>query len=558
MKNKNGFTLIEVLATVIILAILMLFAVPQVYKYISKGKNNYYRSLEKEASVAAIDYMQDYRVLLPKQVGHVSEINISDLVDFKYIDEIKDENGDKCGGKVIVEKTKKDSYEYYACLECNTDGKVLYKTKDTNCSKSINDNVYADSDLYYLVAEQETFNVEQMSTFSSLDAHVKVYKKINDTESVPVLAEDEYLEGTPSELKVTDFVSKPIVYYYHGATLTVTINPIDNTNPSKPSVKLRKVADNKLYDGNWYSGDIEATFKSTDYASKGVEGSGIEYYEVSSDGVNFTRINGKTELLTNEGEYTRYVRSVDKKGNMSDTSSYLLKIDKTPPTCTWDGESTIWQPNLNLPEEERVNSRTITATCIDTISDCKETSKTKSKTYVDSIKTEHLSYIMYDLAGNSIDCNKEVNVYIDKTIPVITAKSNPLSRNNTRTYQFINNLNTSDAHSGIVNETISCNPAVELGTGRYNVTCEVYDAVGLKNVVTFQARHSYPGTPYSCQCNCHSVCEWRSHCNDDEYYDFYDCYYVDGLFEHCHDECSTCTCYRCPQGGSPSGSTCYY
>ena len=513
--------------------------------------------MENETSVAASNYVEQYRALLPKQIGHVSEIAVEELVSAKYIDELKDENGGLCTGRVVIEKTKKDSYKYYTCLVCGEDGKY-YKTDDTNCNKSITDNKYADSNLYYLIADQTSYDIPQMTTFDSLDAHVKVYKKINDTEVEPVLPEGEYLEGNPRKMEVTGLGEKKVVYYYHGATLTVTINPIDNKEPSKPSIELRKVADNKLYDGTWYSGDIEATFKSTDYSAKGIEGSGIDYYEVSSDGVNFTRIGGKSEVLTQEGEYTRYVRAVDKNGNISDANSYSFKIDKTSPTCSWTGESTDWQPNLNLPEEDRVDSRTIVATCSDSVSDCMQISKIKSKTYVDSIKSEHLSYIMFDLAGNYTDCNKDVNVYIDKTQPVITAKTATLSRNNTKTYQFVNNINISDAHSGVVEETLTCNPAVETGSGKYNVTCEVYDSVGLSNTVTFQVRHSYPGTPYSCQCNCHSVCEWRSHCNDDEYYDFYDCYYVDGLFEHCHDECSTCTCYRCPQGGSPSGGTCYY
>ena len=557
-RSKKGFSLIELLGVVVILGILLIIAVPQVYKYIKKGKENYYVSMEREASIAAANYVEEYRALLPRQIGHVNEIGLNELVESRFIDELKDENGDSCTGKVIVEKTKKDSYEYYACLECGENGRY-YKSANTNCGKSITDNKYADSEQYDLVPVQLDYSVAQFENFTSDIPQVKVYKNNNGVRE-DVLGEGNYLEGNPKQVDTTTLGVKPIVYYYHGRTITVNVHVYDDTPPSAPSVAMVKAIDNKIYDGSWYSGDIIASFKSTDYSAKGVKGVGIDYYEVSATGEEgtYTRLDNNTETLTGEGEYTRYVRAVDKDGHVGPATSYVLRIDKTPPTCSWTGESTDWQPNLNLPEEQRVYSRTIVATCSDAVSDCMTISKIQQKTYEDSIETEHLSYAMFDLAGNFTDCNKDVAVYIDKTPPVITAKANPLSRNNTKTYQFINNTTPSDGHSGIANETLSCNPAVELGSGKYNVTCEVYDNVGLKSTVTFQARHSYPGTPYSCQCNCHSVCEWISHCNDDEYYDFYDCYYVDGLFEHCHDECSTCTCYRCPQGGSPSGSTCYY
>jgi len=332
-KKKRGFSLIELLGVVVILGILLMIAIPQVYKFIRSGKDSYYKNMEREASVAASNYVDEYKALLPRQIGHVSEVYLDELVESKFIDELKDENGDKCTGKVIIEKVKKNDYEYYACIECGTNGKY-YKSKNTNCSRTILDNKYPDSDLYYLVAETQNFDLSQMDIFDSKDAHVKVYKKISETESEPVLPEGEYLEGTPKQIKMTDLGEKEVIYYYHGATLVVKVTGKDDIPPSKPEVTITKANDTKMYNGKWCNDDVLVTFKSTDYAAKGIKGSGVDHYEVSEDGINFVRIDGNNEILTEEGIYTKYVRAVDRQGNISEVNTYTVKIDKTKPTVS--------------------------------------------------------------------------------------------------------------------------------------------------------------------------------------------------------------------------------
>lgn len=49
--NRRGFTLVEVLAVVAILAVLAGIAIPAVYRYVIKGRENYYVGFGKQFRV---------------------------------------------------------------------------------------------------------------------------------------------------------------------------------------------------------------------------------------------------------------------------------------------------------------------------------------------------------------------------------------------------------------------------------------------------------------------------------------------------------------------------
>ena len=134
MKNRKGFTLIELLAVVVIIGILLLIAIPSVSKYLSKGTIKYYNSLEKSMVVSGREYLNDYQALLPKVIGNVTVIELNELTNNNYMDEVKDSNGNVCEGKITVKKIDKNQYDYYSCLICED-----YQTEKENCdAKSTN------------------------------------------------------------------------------------------------------------------------------------------------------------------------------------------------------------------------------------------------------------------------------------------------------------------------------------------------------------------------------------------------------------------------------------
>lgn len=59
--NRKGFTLIEILAVIVILSMLMAIMVPTVGTLLEKSKEGHYKSLENSIKKAAKIYMSDHR-----------------------------------------------------------------------------------------------------------------------------------------------------------------------------------------------------------------------------------------------------------------------------------------------------------------------------------------------------------------------------------------------------------------------------------------------------------------------------------------------------------------
>lgn len=122
LKNKKGFTLVELLATVTILGILSTIAIVSVSGLLQKGRNKHYKTAEKQMIQAAQSYAQQNRGALPKTINGTSEIQLNTLIANKYINELKDHtnkvNCDPTNSKVTITKTSQTNYSYKAHLEC--------------------------------------------------------------------------------------------------------------------------------------------------------------------------------------------------------------------------------------------------------------------------------------------------------------------------------------------------------------------------------------------------------------------------------------------------------
>lgn len=127
--KKNAFTLTELLATITILGILLIIAVPSYNKYIESSRNRLYESYMEQLKDAASTYVS--KCTLKNSCSVPPYIYMRTLIDDGYISNIQDpkDKSKSCSSPntandsyVKVTSEIKDgitSYSYEVCLKCS-------------------------------------------------------------------------------------------------------------------------------------------------------------------------------------------------------------------------------------------------------------------------------------------------------------------------------------------------------------------------------------------------------------------------------------------------------
>ncbi len=121
LKEKKGFTFVELLAVIIILGIVVAAVLFSVSKLLDDSRKKYYDGQESTLILAGKEYFGDYRSKLPKEIGSTNFVTLTTLVAEKYIDPIYNHNKQVCSGdttKVYVQKVSEKEFQYYAILDC--------------------------------------------------------------------------------------------------------------------------------------------------------------------------------------------------------------------------------------------------------------------------------------------------------------------------------------------------------------------------------------------------------------------------------------------------------
>lgn len=143
--NKKGFTMVEILIAIAILAVISMVVIPSIVRYITEGKDTYNEKLENQLLVAGKNYFADNESLLPKKTyldrdtEKHSYATVPEMQSKNYLDqEFVDSNGNPCTESFVfvtipAGETEED---WYACLKCEEENGEGYQTENDYCDIS--------------------------------------------------------------------------------------------------------------------------------------------------------------------------------------------------------------------------------------------------------------------------------------------------------------------------------------------------------------------------------------------------------------------------------------
>lgn len=171
MKNKKGFTLTEILATIVILGVILAIAVPSYNALSKKFEKEYYDKLEGSVLAAAKSYWKDNPDRRPKELLKSDYIALDDLIKKKHIENVTEYRSKKgLEGYIIIINVGNGKYDYKTCIknDKNWSSWDRLKEKEENninnycnnkwLANDVNYNTITDDRVYLYVDEDYEMN----------------------------------------------------------------------------------------------------------------------------------------------------------------------------------------------------------------------------------------------------------------------------------------------------------------------------------------------------------------------------------------------------------------
>ena len=426
MKNKKGFTLVELLSVIVLLGIIItigLFSISSIRKAILDRQ---YKNLKTEIELAAEKYYQDTENTF---------FYVQTLIDEGYI------------------KTDNSSLNIYSPIDSNimncytiniVDGKATLddKNKNEECNAEIAGNYELK-----IVRENDKTSDKWYKESEILSAVIKSDNSVDDsliytwtTDLNPNTIWDKRKFDLKNLLSEKGGVINDVFY--------VQANSVDKSYRSAGKrIKIDKV---KPIIDSADAGEQNDWVKQRDVTIKAHDlGSGIVGYLFSDKADcsgNFEKLTKPQNEFTlkrtfkSNGEY--YFCLIDDAGNISESSKIVIqKVDGIPPKCYYGNENTKWH----------IGSRTISYGCQDDESGCDKLivngrntytcsgnncniftqNKTFNETYdkikINDTKKSIGTFKIIDKNGNETTCpdsNKQyLNLFLDNTNPTVKINS---------------------------------------------------------------------------------------------------------------------------------------
>lgn len=260
---KKGFTLLELLAVMIILGLILAITIPSIGDVIDRNREKLFLESENRMLDAAKSYTLENTSSLPSVVGTSTKIDMTVLVSGKYMEQIKDLKDDDvdCTGYVLITKLS-DNYEMLPYLSCPNyssksvvdEGLILdmplgsYASGSTFLDKKDN---YSGTNVNVTMGQNRFGETNKASVFNGTTSYVNIINDVGLTPKSITLSSWINMDVTASAVRHIFFTN------WGGYSIEI------ESTTRRPYFRLQGVADvyssENLVLGNWYN--VVCTFE---------------------------------------------------------------------------------------------------------------------------------------------------------------------------------------------------------------------------------------------------------------------------------------------------------
>lgn len=323
-EKKKGFTMVELLAVIVILGILVACVIAAVQTNLKEAERQYYASQEQMVTMSGRDYFSDYLSKLPKEIGVVERVSLKTLIQEDYIEQVLDRDKNVCdytNSYVAVQKQGEKLYQYYTFLKCSDyDGSkdgvnpsIAYipHSKKTNKNLTVQMQIRDDKKV-----EAYSYIVYKNNTLYRQTSKKTYHGQIN----ISLTEEGEYkIVGTAYDSEGNIGMKTSGTYL------------IDKTPPNCGQVVFQASQEKETWTNQDVS--VKVTVPSNIKAYEWFERKDSSSFTKKSSGTNQTFTRNFTTTGTHQGKVILY----DEVGNSCTKTTPVYYIDKTMPTVTLEG-----------------------------------------------------------------------------------------------------------------------------------------------------------------------------------------------------------------------------
>ncbi len=337
---KKGFTLVELLAAIIVLGVIGLIAVPRINNSIYESRMSViklnYEILENAASDYFAQNISSYNI----RVGNSAEVSFDTLKEKGMIDSIKSPfYDDDCGGYATITRVSENNYEINPHIKCgdlnhinssSDDGLVLhYNFSDF---QEATENILPD-------VENDIYFRPEGSWYAYSGASVEVNQGVHSS---------ALGTNNATEIKITGG-SHTLKY------LTQGIAPAPNGVPYTASIKVENIGENTLLFRTQYGGSRTIQPGEADDIAISIVGNGSSNFQMRfesqniGDELHFLAYQPQIEQKPYSTPFTEHIREglvVDRSLSgfnstlqVATTPRWMIDTDLNKPVYEFDGIS---------------------------------------------------------------------------------------------------------------------------------------------------------------------------------------------------------------------------